>query len=76
MTTATTYATRDDAIEWGIAIPIEESGLAVDAYQEYDLDAIADEVLDDWDDCWAFMVENDEFWSLVRLNRRVARKAS
>lgn len=54
-----TYTTRDEAIETEIIAPLaghEDS---------YDTDAIADEVLGDYDTGYAIQVTEDEFWEIV-----------
>lgn len=59
-----TYSTRDEAIEREIVDAIE-AGVVIDARAEYDIDAIADEVLGDYDDGYACMVDHDAFWASV-----------
>ena len=46
MTKNNTYAFRDHAIECEIIEPIEASGVVPDARAQFDVDAIADDVLD------------------------------
>lgn len=60
-----TYSTRDEAIEREIIAPIEASGVVADARAEYDVDAIADAVLGDYDDGYACIVDDDDFWAVV-----------
>lgn len=45
------YTTRADAIYLEIVEPIQASGVVADAYAEYDVDEIADELLI-WDDAY------------------------
>ena len=61
----TTYTTRDDAIDAEIIDPIEASGEVTDARAEFDIDAIADEVLGDYDEGFACMVDADRFWEIA-----------
>lgn len=59
---ARTYTTRDEAIYREIIEAIE----AGDATrEEYDIDAIADRVLGDYEDGFALKVEESEFWDTV-----------
>ena len=55
----TTFTTRTDAITHGIlpALPGIE--------HEYDIDAIADEAIDTDENHRFFVVEGDEFWTIV-----------
>lgn len=62
---STTYTTRDDAIYWEIIRPIEASGDVTDVRAEFDIDAIADEVLGDYDDGYACQVGDDRFWEIA-----------
>lgn len=59
------YMTRDDAIQIEIIEPIEASGIITDARAAYDIDAIADEVLGDYDDGYACQVGEATFWHIV-----------
>ena len=59
----TTYTTRDEAIEREIIAPIEASG---ESKTDYDIDGIADAVLDATDRGEWFCVEVDEFWTAVQ----------
>lgn len=63
----TRYITRDEAIAREIIEPIE-AGEATAA--EFDIDAIADQVLGSYDDGYACQVEHDEFWKIVADNAR------
>lgn len=65
-----TYSTRDEAIEREIVDAIE-AGVVIDARVEYDVDAIADEVLGDYDDGFACMVDHDVFWASVEAHEIV-----
>ena len=62
MTGRNSYVTRTEAIEREIRLPIELNQLPEDAY---DLDAIADEVIGDYDDGYACLVDEEEFWEIV-----------
>ncbi|MCO6688348.1 hypothetical protein V7G09_04655 [Cutibacterium avidum] len=68
MTTA--YTNRDEAIEHEIVEPIE-AGVVIDARVEYDIDAIADEVLGDYDAGFACVVDHDAFWASVEAHEIV-----
>ena len=63
----TRYTTRDEAIAREIIEPIE-AGNATAA--EFDIDAIADQVLGSHEDGYACQVEHDEFWQIVADNAR------
>lgn len=65
----TTYSTRDEAIVREILEPIA-NGAVEDAHAEYDIDAIADEVLGGYSDGYACQVEAAEFWSIVAAHAR------
>ncbi|MBF4194641.1 hypothetical protein [Mycolicibacterium phlei] len=73
-----TYTTRSEAVLREIVEPIEASGIN-DAYAEYDVDAIAEEVLDyrasqDARECgYRTVVEADEFWRIVAKRARRGR---
>lgn len=60
-----TYTTRDDAIYWEIIRPIKASGEVTDARAEFDIDAIADEVLGDYNEGFAYMVDESRFWEIT-----------
>lgn len=67
-----TFSTRDEAIERQIIEVLEAGGAVTDAHAEFDIDAIADEVLGDYEDGYASRVDSDEFWEVVdkyRLER-------
>lgn len=63
------YDTRDEAIEREIVEPIEASGIAEDARTEYDLDAIARDVLEaapgSGGYSWTNVADHDTFWQSV-----------
>jgi hypothetical protein len=63
-----TYSTRDEAIEREIVVPIEATGVAT--RDEYDIDAIADEVLGGAGDGYALTVDTDGFWAAVEKHAR------
>lgn len=62
---ARTYTTRDEAIYREIVEPIEAGAANRD---EYDIDAIADRVLGDYEEGFALKVDTDEFWEIVAEN--------
>lgn len=67
------YSTRDEAIEWEIIDPIEAGGVVPDARAEFDIDAIADEVLGDYEDGFASrVVDHDTFWAIVEKHEKTA----
>jgi len=53
------YTTRDEAIEREIIEALDEW------VDEFDIDAIADEVLGDWEDGFAVMVDHDTFSAIL-----------
>ena len=61
---ARTYSTLSEAVTREIVEPIE-AGDVQDAYAAYDIDAIADAVLGDYEDGFALKVEESEFWDTV-----------
>ena len=61
----TRYTTRTEAIDREIIEAIEATGVVEDAHAEFDIDAIADEVLGDYEDGYALTVTTDEFWDAV-----------
>lgn len=61
----TTFATRDEAIQRVIVDPIEASGEIADARTGFDIDAIAAEVLGDYEQGYTCLVDSDEFWRVV-----------
>lgn len=62
---ARTYTTRDEAITREIVEAIEAGEARRD---EYDIDAIADRVLGDYEEGFALKVDTDEFWEIVAEN--------
>ncbi|WP_310962160.1 hypothetical protein [Nocardioides terrisoli] len=63
--TGTRYTSRDDAILWEVVKPIQGTGEVSDAYAEYDVEAIAETILGDYDEGYACKVTDDEFWQVV-----------
>ena len=63
----TRYTRRDDAITREIIEPIEAGQATAD---EFDIDAIADQVLGSHEDGYACQVDSDEFWQIVADNAR------
>ena len=59
-----TYTTRDEAIQHEI-IKVIQAGDVEDARAEFDIDAIADEVLGDYTDGYACQVGDDRFWEIT-----------
>ena len=64
-----TYTTRNEAIEAEIIAAIMSSG-AVAHISEYDVDAIADEVLGDYHQGYASQVDAGEFWTIVEKHAK------
>jgi predicted Zn-ribbon and HTH transcriptional regulator len=62
MTNSTRYVTRKEAIDREIVEPIEAGEATAD---QYDIDAIADAVLGDYEQGFACIVDHDEFWIAV-----------
>lgn len=56
---ARTYSTRSEAIEAGDATS-----------DQYDIDAIADKVLCDYEDGYMLKVEEPDFWRIVEENTK------
>lgn len=63
----TRYATRDEAILREIVEPIEAGDASAD---DYDVDAIADEALADYEGGYALRVDVEEFWQIVERHAR------
>lgn len=79
------YTTRNEAIDREIIGPIEDGANIEDAYADYDVDAIADEVLE-WVDGYdadknmynlnkqgyrlAEDIDHDDFWDSVMRNAK------
>lgn len=59
---ARTYSTRSEAITSEIIEAIEVDDASAD---NYDIDAIADAVLGDYEDGYRIKVDEDEFWDIV-----------
>lgn len=59
---ARTYSTRSEAITREIIEAIEVDDASAD---NYDIDAIADAVLGDYEDGYRIKVDEDEFWDIV-----------
>ncbi|WP_277101881.1 hypothetical protein [Cutibacterium granulosum] len=68
MTKNNTYAFRDHAIECEIIEPIEASGVIPDARAQFDVDAIADEVISGYYDGFACKVDEERFWEIVEAH--------
>lgn len=68
----TTFATRDEAIQRVIIDPIEAAGedVVADAWAEYDIEAIADAILEYRDGRYVPVVDTDEFWRIVEQHER------
>ena len=64
---ARTYSTRNEAVTREIVEPIE-AGDVQDAYAEFDIDAIQERVLGDYEDGFACKVTTEEFWEIVEEN--------
>lgn len=60
-----TYTTRRQAVELEIVQAIQASGEVVDAYEAYDVEAIADVVLGDFSQGYAVQVDVEVFWDVV-----------
>lgn len=62
-----TYTTREEAIEREI-IGVIEAGDATS--EDYDIEAIADAVIGDYEDGYALKVEESDFWDIVANNAK------
>lgn len=62
----TTYSTRDEAIEREIVAALAEYAA------DYDIEAIADEVLGDYGEGYVCKVDTDTFWEVVAKHDRSA----
>lgn len=60
------YSTKDEAIEREIIDPIENGDATRD---EYDIDAIADQVIDSDEDNNYFVRDDVDFWGIVADNQ-------
>lgn len=64
-----TYSYRTDAIYYEIVNPIEDAGKITDAYASFDIDAIADEILENKGGYRvADYITPDDFWDIVMDN--------
>lgn len=63
----TTYTTRDEAIEREIIEVIEAGDASRDGY---DIDAIADAVIGNYEDGYALKVDETDFWNIIVDNAR------
>ena len=65
------YSTRDEFIDREIIAPIEASGVIRDARRDFDVDAIADEVIDS-EMCGPnpvfFQRDGIDFWDVVQAH--------
>lgn len=59
------YTTRTEAIQREIVAAIEAGDAKA---EEFDIDAIADAVLGDYEDGFALKVDESEFWGIVSEN--------
>jgi hypothetical protein len=64
-----TYTTRDEAIQREIVEPILAGD--VDNIGDYDVQAIADQVLGDYSDGYACKVDVETFWRIVEASARM-----
>lgn len=62
-----TYTTREEAIEREIVEVIESGDATRD---EYDIDAIVDAVIGDYEDGYAIKVDEATFWGIVAANEK------
>lgn len=62
---ARTYTTRSEAINREIVEAINAGDASA---EEYNIDAIADAVLGDYEDGFALKVDESEFWNIVAEN--------
>ena len=68
----TTYTTYKDAVQREVIEPIEAAGedVVADAWAEYDIEAIADAILEYRDGRYVPVVDTDEFWRIVEKHAR------
>lgn len=66
---SSTYTTRTEAIQAEILDPIS-AGAVDDAVAEYDIDAIAAEVIGDYSQGYACQVDEAAFWAIVEKHAR------
>jgi len=62
-----TYTTREEVIDREI-IEVIEAGDAIS--EDYDIDAIADAVIGDYEDGYALKVDEATFWDIVANNAK------
>lgn len=62
-----TYTTREEAIEREIIEVIEAGDATI---EDYDIDAIADAVISDYEDGYAIKVDESDFWDIVANNAK------
>lgn len=63
------YSNRNEAITREIVEPIQ-NGDVTDAYEAYDVDAIADRVIGDYEDGFSCTVDESEFWAIVEAHAK------
>lgn len=61
-------STRSEAIQREIVGPIEASGVVDDAWEEFDVESIAEEVLGDFASGYVPTVDVETFWQVVESN--------
>lgn len=64
------YSTRNEAIRIEIVEPIEATGVVLDAYAAYDIEAIAGEVIGTYSEGYRRVVDLDEFWKIVERHEK------
>lgn len=65
------YSTRNEAIYREIVEPLENGELDGEtAYDDFDVDAIAEEILGSYEQGYACQVTTDEFWAVVMEHAR------
>ena len=68
------YPTRTVAIRFEIVKPIENRVISDTTVIEFDIDAIADEVIGKFEDGYARMIDEDRFWGIVASHYIGSRK--
>lgn len=63
------YSTRNEAITREIVEPIQNGDVA-DAYDAYDIDAIAEKVIGGYEDGFSCTVDESEFWEIVEAHAK------
>lgn len=63
------YSNRNEAITREIVEPIQ-NGDVTDAYEAYDIDAIAEKVIGDYEDGFTCQVDESEFWAIVEAHAK------